>query len=1390
MNLLASAYPKDRPEQMGSWFKDRLLRYADKEKTRAWATSGGVQFPWLVQLLRGSDGSVLGPDALRNFARNDQSSALRAVLQSMTGQGMPIAQVKDIVQPMAAKWDVEVRVVNTPADLPIKAPSDALGLHYNGVIYIVARTNQSKAQVLRTLAHEAVAHYGLRSMLGHEGWRAFMGQIQFAARRKGGPLQEISDYIRRTYVDENGKFNLSQTQEGDEIAARVVELGVDPATGEFRPGFGMLKAVFSKVAEFLRGLGFTIEFTNAELQGMLVRSQRALSRRAGRQSAMAGAAAARGDSNLARGARSDVNRMTAEQMQAEIKDLIPRVEQAYEDGNQPLAERLDARLETLMESLESNYLETEEDRLTAVDMLNPMSAARVADGEQGDTEADLVRDLANTWKEMSAGFGWGNQNLSEAEKAAKLRGMVDDYAYRHGGIKPGVTDQQILDAAEDAFQSVYGLRAKQLERMRRRAQTLTEYRPQDTAPEEQARIDKAMADQGDAKQAELRAKREKAGADGDQTPVPDWMMTGQFARGGIVGATARQHTPEQMRAMKNVGFDVQAPTMKERMQALWKDAGKKMAQGIVDQFAPVKDLDKDAYALMRLSKGSSGAFETFLRGGKLKLSDNVYDFDENAKGGFVDKLLIPLQGEHHDFLRWVAANRAERLASEGRENLFSAQDIADLKTLANGTTQFDYTIQTGAQAGRVTRDRTMIYADSLRVFNGFNKNVLDMAEQSGLIDPESRKLWEHEFYVPFYRVADDDNGGIRGANIKGGVVRQAAFKQLKGGKNALNADLLDNTLMNWAHLLDAAAKNRAAKATIEAAEKMGIAAPGNQSTLAQMATSINNKHGVVWFMDGGTKRYSLVDDPYLMTALTSLEYAGMRNPVMNAMGAFKHALTVGVTASPFFKIRNLIRDSVTVIGTSTISPNLAGNVSKGWALTDPKKDAYFRLLAGGGTIHFGTMLEGSEAKRVQALVESGVDDATILGDQNKVKMFYRRYIEPGITAYNELGNRGEAINRASLYDQLRRQGASHADASLQARDLMDFSMQGTFTTIRFLTQVVPFMNARLQGLYRLGRGAKEDPARFAAVVGTSALLSIALLAAYSDDDDWKKREEWDRNNFWWFKFGGVAFRIPKPFEIGAIATLAERGFELAFEEEMTGKRFRKQVMDLLGDNLSMNPVPQLIKPIMDVYANKDSFSGRPIESMSMERLKSDYRFTDRTSMFARGASTAMNSVTGLVGAETLSPVQIDHMLRGYFGWLGAFVVGAGDVIARPATDQPTRAAPDYWKVATGGIIADVRDAPSRYVSQMYEQAKEVEQAYGTWRALQREGRTAEAGEFAKDNADKLAKYRSISRVKRTESQLNERIRIVERSNMDADTKRQVIRTLQIQKDRAARVLVN
>lgn len=855
----------------------------------------------------------------------------------------------------------------------------------------------------------------------------------------------------------------------------------------------------------------------------------------------------------------------------------------------------------------------------------------------------------------------------------------------------------------------------------------------------------------------------------------------RYSRAKIIGDSGRQYDQTQRQFFKNVGRDIEKKNLVERTtEYLKNDFWKKMAVGIVDQFRGLRDLGDNgqAYMLARLSKGTAGAFDALLHHGKLSIRDGVYDAD--TSGGFIDRLGTPLHGELDDFLWYVAANRAEGLSQQDRENLFSPQDIAAGKSLAKGQTNFDYTIQTGPQKGTTTRNRTLIYADANRVFNEFQKNTLDMAEQSGLIDGASRKLWESEFYVPFYRVSEED-GEFIGAKMGNALVRQQAFKKLKGGTDKLNSDLLSNTLLNFSHLIEASAKNRAAKASLAAAEKIGAAdrvAPDMASYAASNGSMLPpGTKGTVWFQENGKKVEYKVSDPFVMTAITSLEYAGMRNGVMDVMTKFKHFLTIGVTASPAFKVRNLIRDSIQSIGASELGYNPIKNITEGYKQTRRDSQEYVSALASGALIRFGTMLEGSESARVRQLVKSGVKDSTILNSENKWRAFYDQYLEPAVSAYNELGNRSEEINRAALYNQLVKQGKSHAEAALLARDLMDFSMQGSFNTIRFLTQVVPFMNARLQGMYKLGRAAKDNPRKLAVVTGAVAMASIALMLAYGDDDDWKRREDWDRDNFWWFKLGGIEFRIPKPFEIGAIATLAERGLELMIDDEMTGERFRRVVNSLAMNNLSMNPIPQAFKPILDLYANKDSFTGRPIESMGMERLDPTERFNSNTTMVARGLSSAS------LGA--LSPVQFDHLTRSYFGWLGSFVIGGADMAMRAMSDEPTKPALDYFRFGTQGILKEAGTGGSRYVTQVYEQAKELEQAHATWRQMLKDGRIEEAKDYAADNRDKLIRYRQVEAVKRTESNLNERIRRIERSDMDSSEKKNAIALVNKQKEAVA-----
>ncbi len=78
----------------------------------------------------------------------------------------------------------------------------------------------------------------------------------------------------------------------------------------------------------------------------------------------------------------------------------------------------------------------------------------------------------------------------------------------------------------------------------------------------------------------------------------------------------------------------------------------------------------------------------------------------DRNGGVEHMLIRPLQGEQDRFLWWVAAHRAEHLAKQDREHLFTDEDIAAGKSLANGQLKEDYIMPNGTK----TRDRAKAYA--------------------------------------------------------------------------------------------------------------------------------------------------------------------------------------------------------------------------------------------------------------------------------------------------------------------------------------------------------------------------------------------------------------------------------------------------------------------------------------------------------------------------------------------------------------------------------------------------------------------------------------------------------------------------------------------------------
>lgn len=865
-------------------------------------------------------------------------------------------------------------------------------------------------------------------------------------------------------------------------------------------------------------------------------------------------------------------------------------------------------------------------------------------------------------------------------------------------------------------------------------------------------------------------------------------------------------------ALRRAGVIQHQETLKEKAQRLMQDAGRRLVQGIFDQYAPIKEISEKGYMLSRQSRGHEGAMEVLLQHGLIEMDDDgAITFKDDGKGGFF-QLMAELGGEHDLFLAWIAGNRADQILKDSQKaeravNALTSR-IAQLKKARKDLVQrggaydevraLEMELKDAAQAraaakkraavternfdpehiealkalnqGTMTdgRNRQQVYRDAHQRFKTMLSGVMDIAEKSGLIDGESREVWEKDFYVPFYRQIEE---GKSGPTVQSGLVNQYAFHHLKGGKEATK-DLMENTIANWRHLISASMKNVAAKETLASAAELGV---------AQRVPPRAMKHGrtpknLVRIREKGKEVGYEVADPFMLDALKAIDFAGFDSPILKGMAKFKRWLTIGVTTDPAFKFwRNMMRDAVSSIANSELSYDPIKNSREGIKAQGSALNP--TMLAGGALFRFGAGWEGERAVHARRKIDAMNRNPSTLNTKEKLTAFLVRVWD----SYQEAGDKVENMQRAALYKQLREQGKSHLEASFAARDLMDFSLNGAWGAVRMASMVVPFMNARLQGMYKLARSGRADPRKMATVLMAAGMLSVGLLLAYRDDDDWKRREDWDRENYWWFKIGDKAMRIPKPFELGAVATAFERAVELGIEDEMDGERFARRMAAIVQHQLSMSPIPQALQPAIEIYANKDAFTGRPIEGMAMERLQKRDRWNEGTSEVARQ----------LGKAGVLSPVQIDHLVRGYFGWLGAMSMSAADVMARPMLDRPDRSSLMTRRM-TMGILEDLAKDPqrSRYVSQFYEDSQKIQQAYASMREAEKRGDLDRAEAIREDNPE-LRRRASISRKIRVRlSDLRSRKREIERSrDLTPLEKQRRIYQLNMQEDKLAQQIV-
>ncbi len=786
---------------------------------------------------------------------------------------------------------------------------------------------------------------------------------------------------------------------------------------------------------------------------------------------------------------------------------------------------------------------------------------------------------------------------------------------------------------------------------------------------------------------------------------------------------------------------------------------KKANTEVLDALAPIKyaeeaagitDAADSGYVAARMATGAASTMQATMLYGLPEWKDGV--IQRKAGTGEKDALLgifADLGADLHNWLGWMAGHRAELLLAQGRENLLDANDIAALK---------------GQGKGKEAK-----FLDAKARWNRLNAATLDLAQEAGLFTKEARAEFESEWYIPFFRESDDGDV-IAPFKTKGIANQNSGIKKLKGGEANTN-DLLENIFTSTSKLIDASMKNMAAQKTVWNLADTGIIEVIPKPNKMDYQAIANGKDRIMVKLEG--EDYMIrVEDPDLYRAMTFFD----RKPfgaMVNVAAKAKRLLTAGVTASPEFMLRNFLRDSlsswaISKDGFRPVIDSIKG-VKKTLAMDGSTIDVMFS-----GASFLGGYVNGNDPEAMADTVRKSLRRKGMTPEQiaRYEKSIIRNAAQAkGVVAnvwekYNRYGEAFENANREAVYAAAIKAGKSHAQAAFESKDLMDFSMLGASRTMQVMTQLLPFFNARVQGLGKLTRELRDNPRAIAKRAGMITAASLALLAANWDDERYEELPDWDKDANWHFFVGDQHFRIPKPFEIGVLfGTIPERMVR-AMGGKDTGAQLGKAVARAIGETFALNPTPQIVKPLVESYFNYDSFRGGPIENAQDLAVKVEARYNEQTSLMMR----ELGEATGM------SPKKLEHLLIGYTGTIGGYVMATADGLIRAA--QPGESA--SWRADEIPLVKAVYRGTgpaksTQHMEEFYRMLNEVNQLKRTVDQYRSEGLTDKANELLEEQGGILKSRRSLSRTQQQVRVVRNKIELIQRDRiLSADEKRRRI----------------
>ena len=532
--------------------------------------------------------------------------------------------------------------------------------------------------------------------------------------------------------------------------------------------------------------------------------------------------------------------------------------------------------------------------------------------------------------------------------------------------------------------------------------------------------------------------------------------------------------------------------------------------------------------------------------------------------------------------------------------------------------------------------------------------------------------------------------------------------------------------------------------------------------------------------DGKLETWSVGKD--LVNAFKTLDQQGA-SMLFNYLGAPARTLRAGAILIPDFAVPNFFRDTMQAsflnkVGFVPIQDSLIGMfniITKG---NNKKAMAMYKKYVKSGGMQ-STLL---------AVDRPNLFDGKVYDILSKGPV---RNADKGMLApLRALTRLSEEMTRFRIFEKTYRKAIDKGlterqaleRAGFEARNLLDYAKRGTLGNN--INRLVPFWNARVQGLTRLYEAFRDNPGRTTAMIGAYvAIPTITFYMLNYDDPDYKEQPEWIKQNYYYFKIADKQFRFPKPFEVGTlVSSVIEKTLDyIRTNEPQEFARFAKDFF--INNAKGFYPIPTVVRPFIENFMDYSFFRDAPIIPKSLDKnLVNKFYYTEYTSETFKLYSKIINGLVGDDSFLATKPIHAENVFRSWTGGLGRYMIDIMDyvLIKGKLIDDPIKPTDTLSKIPVVRAF-DIRDVPgysAKSLVKFFEEYEDIQKILSSMDFAFKQGNLEEYAKLKatlKVDEVVIVQYReSIKELDKKIRQIYNTKELADGTIITADEKRELI----------------